>query len=247
MINTPKAFIFAGANASGKSTLITHLLQENIIFGTYVNPDLVLKLELKLEETKENYLKAFELAQTKREALLNQKQDIILETVFSTQEKIDFIKKLKDAGYHVTLFFTSTDTPYINAMYLTQRVLNGGHDVPIAKLINRRERGFTNIKRATNIIDCLIYLDNSVPSQPPEIIVSLFNGKKCFENSEFNRDVTWHIDLLQNITDSKELDSDVTLLHINFCETIQKSVVTFSDTLEKSYAQKNEILAGKKC
>ncbi len=244
MIDKPKAFIFAGANASGKSTLIAHLLQENIIDGTYVNPDLVLKHELKLEETRENYLKAFELAQAKREALLKEKKDIILETVFSTQEKIEFIEKLKVAGYHVTLFFTSTDTPYINAMYLTQRVLNGGHDVPIAKLISRRERGFANIKKATKIIDCLIYLDNSIPSQPPEIIISLFNGKKCFENSEFNRDVTWHIDLLQDITDREELDNDIALMHRNFCETIQKSVVTFSDTLAKSYAQKNEILAG---
>ena len=244
MMDKPKAFIFAGANASGKSTLIAHLLQEKIIDGTYVNPDLVLKHELKLEETKENYLKAFQLAQLKREALLKEKKDIILETVFSTQEKIKFIEKLKVAGYHVTLFFTSTDTPYINAMYLTQRVLNGGHDVPIAKLISRRERGFANIKQATKIIDCLIYLDNSIPSQPPEIIVSLFNGKKCFENSEFNRDVSWHIDLLQDITDSEELDNDIALMHISFCETIQKSVVTFSDTLAKSYAQKNEILAG---
>ncbi|MDF1883636.1 zeta toxin family protein [Sulfurimonas sp. SAG-AH-194-C21] len=88
MINKPKAFIFAGANASGKSTLIAHLLQEKIIYGTYVNPDLVLKHELKLEETRENYLKAFEVAQSKREELLSEKKDIILETVFSTQESV---------------------------------------------------------------------------------------------------------------------------------------------------------------
>jgi predicted ABC-type ATPase len=244
MIDQPKAFIFAGANASGKSTLIAHLLQEKIIEGIYVNPDLVLKHELKLEETKENYLKAFKLAQLKREKLLQEKKDIILETVFSTQEKIEFIEKLKYSGYHVTLFFTSTDTPYINAMYLTQRVLNGGHDVPIAKLISRREKGFANIKQATKMINCLIYLDNSIPSQPPEIIISLFNGKTCFENRTFNREVTWHIDLLQDINNSEEADSDVALMHINFCETIQKSVVTFSDTLAKSYAQKNQILAG---
>lgn len=243
MITKPKAFIFAGANASGKSTLIAHLLQEKIINGTYVNPDLVLKHDLKLEETKENYLKAFKLAQEKRELLLKEKKDIILETVFSTQEKIEFIKKLNEAGYHVTVFFTSTDTPYINAMYLTQRVLNGGHDVPINKLISRRERGFSNIKEATKIIDCLIYLDNSIPSQPPEIIISLFNGEKCFENNQFNRDVTWHIDLIQDINQSQKLNSEIALMHISICETIQQSVLTFSDTLEKSYAQKNEILA----
>ena len=55
----PNAFIFAGANASGKSTFITHLLLNQIIFGEYINPDLILKDELELEETMENYLKVF--------------------------------------------------------------------------------------------------------------------------------------------------------------------------------------------
>ena len=61
MTDKPKAFIFAGANASGKSTLITHLLQENIIYGTYVNPDLVLTHELKLEETRDRRGKVKEI------------------------------------------------------------------------------------------------------------------------------------------------------------------------------------------
>ncbi len=44
---------------------------------------------------------------------------------------------------------------------------------------------------------------------------------------------------------SKDYSVNVYQIKIfNFCETIQKSVVTFSNTLEKSYAQKNEILAG---
>jgi len=94
MHNKAKAFIFAGANASGKSTLIAHLLQEKIIVGTYVNPDLVLKNELKLEETKANYLLAFDIAQKKREQLLREKKDIILETVFSTEEKIELMNLL---------------------------------------------------------------------------------------------------------------------------------------------------------
>ena len=243
MDKQPKAYIFAGANASGKSTLIAHLMQADVIGGTYINPDLILKYELRLQETKENYLQAFQIAQKKRETLLQNREDIILETVFSTQEKIAFIHRLKKANYRITLFFTSTDTPYINAMYLTQRVLNGGHDVPIAKLISRRERGFANIKQATPFIDCLIYLDNSVPSEPPQIILSLYNGIKCFENETFNRDVTWYIDLIESIDTQTSIDDKIARQQIEFCRIIERSVYNFSETLAKSYEQKSAILA----
>ena len=39
---------------------------QNIILGEYINPDLVLKNELKLSETKENYIKAFRLCEERR-------------------------------------------------------------------------------------------------------------------------------------------------------------------------------------
>ena len=91
----PNAFIFAGANASGKSTFIAHLKSQNIIYGEYINPDLILKEELKLNESYENYLKAFELAKQKREIAIRNKKDIILETVFSTEDKKIITKKIK--------------------------------------------------------------------------------------------------------------------------------------------------------
>jgi len=68
----PNAFIFAGANASGKSTFITHLLSNNIIFGEFVNPDIILKEELQLEETLENYQKAF-IILVKRDKIISLK------------------------------------------------------------------------------------------------------------------------------------------------------------------------------
>ena len=95
------AYIFAGANASGKSTLIAFLLSRELIKGTYVNPDLILKEELKLAESLENYLQAFEIAKERRESLMAAGADIILETVFSTEDKMDFIRQLKARGDNV--------------------------------------------------------------------------------------------------------------------------------------------------
>jgi predicted ABC-type ATPase len=243
---SPHAFIFAGANASGKSTFISHLVGDSVIDGEYINPDLILKTELKAEENLENYTKAFKIAEDRRYKLVKSKKNIILETVFSTDEKIDFVRHLKEEGYHVTVFFTGTESPHINATYLMQRVLSGGHDVPLRKLISRRDRGFKNIVIASNIVDCLIYVDNSVANSPPLIILSLYSGKKCFENMHFDRKVSWHKPLVENIVETI-LEKDMIERHVSFCDTIQNSVLTFSDTLTKTYDEKNEILAGAKC
>jgi len=170
----PNAFIFAGANASGKSTFIAHLKSQNIIYGEYINPDLILKEELKLNESYENYLKAFELAKQKREIAIRNKKNIILERIFSTEDKIDFLEQLKQNGYEITLFFTGTENADINVLYLKRRVEEGGHDVPIRKLLDRRKRGFKNIKKVLSRIDCIVFIDNSIINEPPIIVKSLY-------------------------------------------------------------------------
>ena len=246
--NPPNTFIFAGANASGKSTYIAHLLEHKIIYGEYINPDLILKEELRLDETLENYLKAFEIADKKREDAIKHKRDMIIETVFSTQSKIDLVKKLKETGYNVTLFFTATESSDINVLYLKNRVENGGHDVPIKKLLDRRERGFKNIKEAidNNLIDCIIFTDNSIIGQPPQIIKSLYKQKICFINDNFNRDITW-ID--------KVVDRDIGIVddvdwELVECIQIQKNIIDknnkFKEILLKSYDDKNRILLNKR-
>lgn len=62
----PKAFIFAGANASGKSTFMSTLYANGLLSGEFINPDKILKEELKLEESRENYQKAFDIGEERR-------------------------------------------------------------------------------------------------------------------------------------------------------------------------------------
>ena len=53
------------------------------------------------------------------------------ETVFSTDEKVDFVRRSMAGGYFTRLFYVGTDDPAINAARIADRVLEGGHDVPI--------------------------------------------------------------------------------------------------------------------
>jgi len=76
---------------------------------------------------------------------MRDKKDMIVETFFSTQEKVDFLNQLKEKNYDIIVFFTNTEDPQINVLYLLNRVKQGGHDVPIRKLLQRRERCLSNI------------------------------------------------------------------------------------------------------
>ncbi len=75
------------------------------------------------------------------------------ETVFSTSEKLEFVQRSKVAGFFIRLFFVCTDDPSINAQRVAQRVMEGGHDVPVPKIISRYYRSVGYCIRALPYID----------------------------------------------------------------------------------------------
>jgi predicted ABC-type ATPase len=70
-----------------------------------------------------------------REDCLCHGKSMLLETVFSVPEKLEFIQRAKSAGFFIRFFFIGTDAPHINAARVARRVLSGGHDVPITKIV----------------------------------------------------------------------------------------------------------------
>jgi predicted ABC-type ATPase len=234
-----RAYIFAGANASGKSTFISFLLSERIIKGQYINPDIILKEELKLSEELENYIKAFNIAQKRRYSAIEKGEDIILETTFATDEKVNFVYELKNRGYYVTFFFTGTESAKINAVYLVNRVQEGGHDVPIKKLISRRKRGFENVKKIEKIVDCLVFIDNSFIGSPPSILMALHKGQLCYIGEKIDS-IRWIRDFYSRY--KRDILVDIDNETYEFCQKITTSLKNFSVILEKDYVEKNKIL-----
>ncbi len=234
---SPKAYIFAGANASGKSTFIAFLLENNLIDGIYINADLILKKELNLEETKENYLKAFRIQSQKIKKCVKNKNDIILEIVVSK----NVIDKLKKAGYYITYIFIGTETPKINALYLVQRVSEGGHDVLMRDLIRRWHLSLKNLKTIKDIVDCLILIDNSNITKPPTLLLSYFHNELCYINNDIDLSKIRWIDILN----FKEKIADTTLSkseEYQFCQSIRRKLHRYTRTLERSYQEKNKLL-----
>ena len=142
----------------------------------YINPDQVAKDIFGDWNNSEAVLKAANYCSELREECLKLKKSFVFETVFSAQDKIDFVIRAKQAGFFIRIFFISTSNPAINASRIAKRVMKGGHDVPIAKIISRYNKSIQNCHTVSSIIDRLYVYDNSIDNADPRPLLRLTNG-----------------------------------------------------------------------
>ncbi len=174
----PKLIVIAGPNGSGKTSVTNKILEHDWIEGcVYVNPDNIAKDVFGDWNSPEAVLKAANLAAQMREDCLSKKESLLFETVLSAPDKLDFIRRAKVAGYFVRLFFVGTDTPAINASRIARRVMEGGHDVPIAKIVSRYAKSIANCALAASMADRTYIYDNSVDYADPTLLFRVSDGK----------------------------------------------------------------------
>lgn len=174
----PELIIIAGPNGSGKTSITKRFLHHEWAEGTiYINPDEVANEIFGDWNSHESVLKAANYCAEWRNKCLNEKKSFVFETVMSAIDKVDFIAEAKKKGFFIRLFFISTTTPSINASRIANRVMNGGHDVPITKIISRYYKSIENCKAVSSIVDRLYVYDNSVDGEDAKIQFRLINGK----------------------------------------------------------------------
>lgn len=111
-----------------------------------------------------------------REDLISQGVSFCFETVFSHKSKIDFIAQAKANGYKIILVYIHLIDSSLNEARVKQRVLEGGHSVPIEKIHSRIPRTMKHIKIALPIVDKARILDNSLRDNPFQHIVVMKSG-----------------------------------------------------------------------
>lgn len=174
----PVLIVIAGPNGSGKTTITSRVLQHEWLEDSiYINPDNVAKDKFGDWNNQEAVLKAAQYCEKVREECLAQKQSMIFETVMSTSNKIDFIHRAQKAGFFIRLFFVGTSTPAINASRIATRVMKGGHDVPISKIISRYYKSIANCKLASEYSDRTYVYDNSVDGREAQLLFRMTDGK----------------------------------------------------------------------
>jgi len=193
----PKLVVIAGPNGSGKTSVTDKILQHEWIEGCiYINPDYIARDEFGDWNSPEAVYKAAKRAEQIRENCLINKQGILFETVLSADDKLSFIKRAKEAGYFIRLFFVGTDSPTINAARIANRVMEGGHDVPISKIISRYSKSIANCAKISGIVDRLYVYDNSVDFADPKLLFRASEGRieKTYQQINF-----WSENIYKNL------------------------------------------------
>lgn len=173
----PILCIVAGPNGSGKTTTTEKLLRyEWSEDSVYINPDNIAQEKFGDWNSAAATLEAAKYATALRYECLKRKQNLVFETVFSSDEKLEFVHKAISAGYFIRIFFVCTSSPEINVKRIAHRYLNGGHEVPISKVISRYYRSLVNIIKIVKLVDRVYVYDNSIDSVDPRLLFRTTNG-----------------------------------------------------------------------
>jgi predicted ABC-type ATPase len=166
----PIIVALAGPNGAGKTTFFDgHLARAGLRF---VNADdLARELEIDVYE-------AAEVAKNVREALLEQRESFVFETVFSDPagDKLEFLRRASTLGYAVVLCFIGLESPELSEERVAMRVLQGGHDVPAEKLVARYPRTLENLRRAIRELPHVLVFDNSDLGRPFRKVAEFADG-----------------------------------------------------------------------
>lgn len=170
--------VIAGPNGSGKTTITSRILKHEWLEGAvYINPDNVAQERFGDWNSPEAVMQAAQYCEALREQCLREGQSLIFETVLSSEGKVDFIRRAHEAGYFIRLFFVSTSHPSINSSRIAKRVMKGGHDVPIPKIISRYQKSIVNCKRCAALADRVYVYDNSIDDSDAFLLFRMTDGQ----------------------------------------------------------------------
>ena len=171
-----RPFIVAvsGPNGAGKTTFYhSHFKPAGLRF---INAD-VLAAELDMES-----YTAARVAGTLRNALVEQGESFVFETVFSDPvgDKLAFLKDAAARGYTVILCFIGISGPEVSEQRVAMRVSQGGHDVPADKLATRYPRTLANLQSAIRDLPHVWIFDNDDLREPFRKVAVFEKGRRTY-------------------------------------------------------------------
>lgn len=143
----------------------------------YINPDIIAQEKFGDWNSKEAIMQSVKYCEDLRNQCLVNRKSLIFETVLSVSDKVDYICRAIEAGFFVRLFFVCTASPTINASRIASRVMEGGHDVPITKIISRYQKSLMNCCLVSKLVDRTYVYDNSVENEDAVLLFRLSKGK----------------------------------------------------------------------
>ncbi|ADL55676.1 zeta toxin family protein [Gallionella capsiferriformans] len=156
-----KIIIIAGPNGAGKTTFAREFLPNEADCQQFVNADLI-AAGLSPFAPDVAALKAARIMLESITELEQRGESFSFETTLSGVVYAHRIRRWREAGYHVTLFFLSLPNSQMAIERVAERVRQGGHNVPSAIVRRRYTAGLKNFEQVyRDEVDAWALYDNS--------------------------------------------------------------------------------------
>lgn len=175
----PIFYLLAGPNGAGKSTLYRALVLAGTIAATaeFVNADLHEAAHLQhVTDPEQRSEQARQWADARRAALLQAGQSFVSETVFSHESKLALIQEAQAKDFFVLLLVVALDQPECLLARVAQRVTEGGHPVPVERILARYPRTLAHLTQAVRLASAAILYDSADVSPGTHTAVAICKG-----------------------------------------------------------------------
>ena len=184
----PTCRVIAGPNGSGKTTFATDFLPLYVDCQNFVNPDLLAKAFSPFNPDTA-HLKAAKMTLELMDENIAAKRDFAFETTLSGRSYAVKLRKIKDAGYAVSMFYLWVPSTELTIQRIKERVSQGGHDVPTRDVLRRFDRTLSNLFTLYRpLLDDLLFFDNS--GKIPRLIFKDSGGETSIMDAPFYKRLT---------------------------------------------------------
>jgi predicted ABC-type ATPase len=153
--------LIVGPNGAGKTTFVEQRLAPLLPGTVFVNADVIARDRWPDNPEVHSY-DAAKIAATIRDALVTQGESFIAESVFSHPSKLELLDRAHRAGYVVVLHVVLVPIE-LSVARVAERVIEGGHSVPEAKIRDRFTRLWPLVADAIGRADHATVYDNTAP------------------------------------------------------------------------------------
>jgi len=165
----PWLWIVAGPNGAGKTTLV----EKGVVQAIAGHELATLNADVRTREllaadpllTDANLRAAIEI-DAQLAARIEQRVDVLVETVLSSDKYLDDVERALALGYQVGMIYIGLASPADSLRRVALRHERGGHDVPRDRVVSRWSRSIAILGRMVDKVDRLFVFDNTRPEGP---------------------------------------------------------------------------------
>lgn len=177
--------IVAGPNGAGKSTVADFLISNRSI-ENYINADVIAK-GMAVVSTRTSDIVAGRVLLDQIESSLSRKQSLAFESTMSGASWRRLLERARELGYESTICYVAVNSVDLALTRIRQRVIEGGHDIPVATVRRRYSRSLRMFFDAyADLCDNWYFFDNSGKSASLLAVKELGHKEQVLSPELFN-------------------------------------------------------------